>query len=426
MTEPFPYETTGAAMWGQSGVYSARNDRFLVTALGMGRSGVVRPLEATVVPGTLTIETAAGWAAIADAGDGTHMIVGSEIPGLIEILPGSEDGDRDDVIWCDVFAEQGRWSIGVIFETDTIDRAGVRLGTVHVPAGAQDVNTVTVYPRPADFSTLPGPMGPSGPPGPYGPQGPTGPPGAQGAQGSGIVILGVLNDPSELPAEGFPGAGWLINGEVWIWTGPPGEHVGIPGPPGPTGPVGPPGPSGPSGPSGAAGSPGPAGTTGPQGPPGPQGPEGPEGPQGPPGQLDASVPHGLLGRDVRVDLNSARTAYSFETAVNLAWIGRTWEAGRMYRIRGYTPAANSIGSNPGMHCALGRTDPAGIIGPSQWSYPADAPTRFRAMWAEYTGPLPAGTYNIVMRIWMPSGNTSYQADATQAGIVLTAEDIGPT
>ncbi|MCL2582936.1 MAG: hypothetical protein FWE35_10810 [Streptosporangiales bacterium] len=421
MTEPFPYETTGAAMWGQSGVYSAHNDRFLVTALGMGRSGVIRPLETTVVPGTLTIETAAGWAAIADAGDGTHMIVGSEIPGLIEILPGSADGDRDDVIWCDVFAEQGRWSIGVIFESDTTDRAGVRLGTVHVPAGTEDVNTVTVYPRPPDFSALPGPPGPSGPPGPYGPQGPVGPPGAQGNQGSGVVILGILNDTSELPGDGFPGAGWLIDGELWVWTGPPGDTIAIPGPPGPAGPPGPPGSGGPTGPSGAPGSPGPAGVTGPQGPPGP------EGPQGPPGGLDESVPRGLLGRHVNVDTNMGRISTSFATAVNIAWVNQVWQAGRIYRIRGFTPAANRTGASPRLMCALGRENPPGpvvTLGPAEWSFTADSPDRYRPMWAEYVGPMPpGGPYHAVMRFWTTDG--TFAPDITQSGVVLTVEDLGP-
>src|SRR6056297_1126505 len=132
-----------------------------------------------------------------------------------------------------------------------------------------------------------------GPPGPEGPQGP------KGEDGKSVNILGSLDSPSDLPNEGDSGDAWLIDGELWVWTGNDWENVGnIQGPQGPAGPEGPQGPQGdegpqgpigmtgpegPQGPQGAEGPQGPIGMTGPEGPQGPQGAEGPEGPQGPPG-----------------------------------------------------------------------------------------------------------------------------------------------
>ena len=117
-------------------------------------------------------------------------------------------------------------------------------------------------------------------------------PGPAGETGGGITILGTLDDVSELPPVGTVGDGWLIDGELWTWTG-EGEWVNL----GPVG--GPPGPAGPEGPAGPAGAdstvPGPAGPQGeigPQGEPGIQGPQGDPGPageKGDPGEAGGSL-----------------------------------------------------------------------------------------------------------------------------------------
>lgn len=99
-----------------------------------------------------------------------------------------------------------------------------------------------------------GPVGPQGPQGLTGPQGPQGIQGPQGEQGAGLVILGTLTDPSELPATGSAGDAYLIDGNLWTWVDTAWVDVGnIQGPAGPTGPQGPAGPQGIEGPQGPKG-----------------------------------------------------------------------------------------------------------------------------------------------------------------------------
>ena len=70
----------------------------------------------------------------------------------------------------------------------------------------------------------------------------------------GVNLLGTLDDPADLPDAAAPGDGWMIDGELWVWSGDSWENVGhIEGPPGPVGPEGPTGPEGPEGPTGPAG-----------------------------------------------------------------------------------------------------------------------------------------------------------------------------
>src|SRR4029077_2770865 len=85
-------------------------------------------------------------------------------------------------------------------------------------------------------------------------------PGPQGVPGT--AIQGTLDDPSELPEIGHPGDAWLIDNDLWLWTGDPPAWVNA----GPF-PVGPPGPTGPTGATGPQGPPGADSTV-----PGPQGP----------------------------------------------------------------------------------------------------------------------------------------------------------
>jgi hypothetical protein len=127
-------------------------------------------------------------------------------------------------------------------------------------------------------------------------------PGPPGPAGTSVNIIGALDDPSELPPSSNPGDGYLIDGELWVWTGDAWTNAGsISGPPGPPGApgedgapgesvVGPPGPAGPTGadstvpgPQGVQGIQGTTGAQGPQGVAGPAGPAGTTGPQGNPG-----------------------------------------------------------------------------------------------------------------------------------------------
>lgn len=68
--------------------------------------------------------------------------------------------------------------------------------------------------------------------------GPPGPPGAAVT----VHLLGTLDDPSELPTPGSVGDGWLIDGDVWVWTA-EGEWINAGRIQGPEGPEGPPGPT---------------------------------------------------------------------------------------------------------------------------------------------------------------------------------------
>ena len=88
-------------------------------------------------------------------------------------------------------------------------------------------------------------------------------PGPQGPGGTSVVILGELADPSNLPTGAAPGDGYLIDGDLWVWSGSSWQNVGqIQGPAGPAGAAGPAGPTGAAGPQGPAGDPGEAGPSG--------------------------------------------------------------------------------------------------------------------------------------------------------------------
>ncbi len=182
-----------------------------------------------------------------------------------------------------------------------------------------------------------GPQGPAGQIGATGAQGPVGPQGATGPQGTGVTILGSFSNVNQLPATGSAGDGYLVNGNLYVWsintsswsnvgniqgpagaqgptgaTGPAGPAgqpgatgpqgpIGLTGPAGATGATGPAGPAGqtgatgPKGDTGAAGPQGPAGVAGPQGPAGPQGATGAQGPIGQTGPAGATGPQGPIG-----------------------------------------------------------------------------------------------------------------------------------
>ncbi|MVW75400.1 collagen-like domain-containing protein [Pseudomonas xionganensis] len=162
-------------------------------------------------------------------------------------------------------------------------------------------------------------VGPQGPQGVQGIQGDTGATGPQGDPGAGLNILGTLASQAELPATGNPGEGYLIAGDLWVWSGTAWVNAGqIQGPAGPQGPEGPAGQQGAPGADGADGASayavavaggfvgdeaawlaslvgpqGPQGVQGIQGETGPTGPEGPQGPQGP-----AALIEGLPSRTI--------------------------------------------------------------------------------------------------------------------------------
>ena len=148
-----------------------------------------------------------------------------------------------------------------------------------------------------------GPTGPTGPQGSIGNTGPTGP------EGSGISILGTYTSLAFLEADnplGNIGDGYLVEGDLYIWSDLNQEWAlagPIQGPTGPTGVQGTTGPTGASitGPTGATGATGPeGGPTGPTGVSGPTGPTGPTGANstvaGPTGTTGPTGPTGALGQ----------------------------------------------------------------------------------------------------------------------------------
>lgn len=99
-----------------------------------------------------------------------------------------------------------------------------------------------------------------------GPQGVQGQTGATGAQGTGLTILGSLDNAGQLPASSNVGDGYIISGNLYIWSGSAWNNMGSI--------------QGPQGPQGVQGLKGDTGDAGPQGIQGIQGIQGPIGPAG--------------------------------------------------------------------------------------------------------------------------------------------------
>jgi hypothetical protein len=119
-----------------------------------------------------------------------------------------------------------------------------------------------------------GPQGPAGPKGDAGPQGSPGSTGSQGAQGpkgdkgdkgdvgSGLKIIGTVAGANALPQTGTTGDAYLVNGDLYVWTGAAWTNAGpVKGPKGDTGDTGATGPQGIQGIQGIQGAPGTAAVT---------------------------------------------------------------------------------------------------------------------------------------------------------------------
>ena len=130
-------------------------------------------------------------------------------------------------------------------------------------------------------------QGPEGPKGDKGDVGPEGPEGPTGPAGTSITIKGSYDTIGELEAAhptGTLGDGYIVEGDLIIWTGSEWENVGhVRGPEGERGPKGDVGPEGPKGDKGDQGLKGDVGPPGPKGDKGDQGDVGPQGDPGTPG-----------------------------------------------------------------------------------------------------------------------------------------------
>lgn len=231
----------------------------------------------------------------------------------------------------------------------------ITLGTVTAtgPTGVMQVtNTGTTTDLVLNFTLLQGSTGATGPTGATGANstvaGPTGPTGASGAtgatgvagaDGTGVSILGSYATLAALQAAqptGQTGDAYLVNGELYVWTGSSWTNVGsIQGPTGASGATGPTGvgatgATGPTGPTGANGSSiqgatgptgatGATGSTGATGAPGvgaagPTGPTGADGPAG--GPTGPTGPAGLTVVDNFDVTNAGSGAYTVDGLSN--------------------------------------------------------------------------------------------------------------
>jgi hypothetical protein len=102
-----------------------------------------------------------------------------------------------------------------------------------------------------------GDTGATGAVGAVGPQGEQGPKGDKGDVGTGLKIVGTVATQQDLPVSGTIGDGYLVAGDLYVWTGSAWTNAGpVLGPKGDTGATGATGPQGPQGPQGPKGDPG--------------------------------------------------------------------------------------------------------------------------------------------------------------------------
>lgn len=190
---------------------------------------------------------------------------------------------------------------GSVDDTDSLPTSA-SVGAGYLVQGDLWVWTVSSPPW-VDIGQIQGPQGEQGPVGPSGPVGPQGPQGVPGQDAVSIDILGSFDDTTQLPPAGSLGNGYVVQGDLWVWTvsSPPWINVGtLQGPAGPVGPVGP------------TGEPGAAGTSGPAGPTGEPGPTGPAGPAGPAWQ----AAYGSFWDTATQTLGATNTAHYMRLNVN--------------------------------------------------------------------------------------------------------------
>lgn len=129
----------GLLQWGQAGIYNAVDDRMVITGVSDSQVGIVRQSAITFGNG-LHVVVPAGWLAIASCFDGTTAVVGSRQSHTLPAAGGPASGTRTDHVWVDTFPDDGRWELRIIPQGQTLNRPGVSLCRLVVPAGANQAS----------------------------------------------------------------------------------------------------------------------------------------------------------------------------------------------------------------------------------------------------------------------------------------------
>jgi hypothetical protein len=136
---------TGKLAYGQAGSYDAIDDRAVIRALSNDRTGLVGATEVAAGSG-LYVTVAGGWLGVADCGDRTTAVIGSQAASVVEASPGPPTGTREDVIWVDVDPDEGNWAVSVIPASAAAGRPGLAVGSITVPANATLASQMTIRP----------------------------------------------------------------------------------------------------------------------------------------------------------------------------------------------------------------------------------------------------------------------------------------
>jgi hypothetical protein len=146
--------TTGQYEYGQAGQYNAIDDRRVITALAAGRAaGVVTPVALSAGAG-LNVVVAAGWLAVASAGDGTLGVLGSSSSITVAGNAGDPGSARTDALWADVSPTTGQFTLAIMPQSATAGRIGIQLATLTVPANANLSSAFTLTPAAASYGTF--------------------------------------------------------------------------------------------------------------------------------------------------------------------------------------------------------------------------------------------------------------------------------
>lgn len=133
--------TINKLQWGQAGEYDAVDDRMVIAALAVGRTGLIRPVSLSAGAG-LNVNIAGGWFGVADCNDGTACVIGSRSQLSILVAAGG-GASRTDYLWADINPDAGTWSLTLLTAAQLPGRYGLLLGAIYVPAGANTSSQFT-------------------------------------------------------------------------------------------------------------------------------------------------------------------------------------------------------------------------------------------------------------------------------------------